>query len=73
LNTARFYTRYLGVPSRYQWLEEKRRKRAARLAAKHLTPPAGFEFLSIVRRRFPEIAVIAIRGAYSFGNHVPGG
>jgi CheY-like chemotaxis protein len=34
---------------------------------------SGFEFLSIVRRRFPEIAVIAISGAYSFGNHVPGG
>ena len=34
---------------------------------------SGFELLSIVRRRFPEIAVIAISGAYSFGNHVPGG
>jgi len=34
---------------------------------------SGFEFLSIVRRRFPEVAVIAISGAYSFGNHIPGG
>jgi DNA-binding response OmpR family regulator len=34
---------------------------------------SGFEFLSVVRRRFPEVAVIAISGAYAFGNHVPGG
>jgi len=34
---------------------------------------SGFEFLSIVRRRFPEIPVIAISGAYQSGDHVPGG
>ncbi|HLH07171.1 MAG TPA: response regulator [Terriglobales bacterium] len=34
---------------------------------------SGFEFLSVVRRRFPEIAVIAISGAYESGDHVPGG
>src|SRR6185312_8117374 len=34
---------------------------------------SGFEFLSVVRRRFPEIAVIAISGAYATGDHVPGG
>ncbi|HWR35053.1 MAG TPA: response regulator [Clostridia bacterium] len=34
---------------------------------------SGFEFLSIVRRRFPEIPVIAISGAYLSGDQVPGG
>ena len=34
---------------------------------------SGFEFLSVVRRRFPEIAVVAVSGAYEFGDHVPGG
>jgi CheY-like chemotaxis protein len=34
---------------------------------------SGFEFLSVVRRRFPEIAVVAVSGAYQSGDHVPGG
>jgi CheY-like chemotaxis protein len=34
---------------------------------------SGFEFLSVVRRRFPEIPVIAVSGAYESGDHVPGG
>jgi CheY-like chemotaxis protein len=34
---------------------------------------SGFEFLSVVRRRFPEIAVIATSGAYGSGDHIPGG
>ena len=34
---------------------------------------SGFEFLSVVRRRFPEIPVIAISGAYDSGDQVPGG
>ena len=34
---------------------------------------SGFEFLSVVRRRFPEIAVIAVSGAYQYGESVPGG
>lgn len=34
---------------------------------------SGFEFLSVVRRRFPEIPVIASSGAYEIGDHVPGG
>jgi CheY-like chemotaxis protein len=34
---------------------------------------SGFELLSVVRRRFPQILVIAISGAYSSGDHVPGG
>jgi CheY-like chemotaxis protein len=34
---------------------------------------SGFEFLSVVRRRFPEIPVIAASGAYGSGDLVPGG
>lgn len=34
---------------------------------------SGFELLSVLRRRFPEISVIASSGAYSSGDSVPGG
>ncbi|MGC2112637.1 MAG: response regulator, partial [Candidatus Korobacteraceae bacterium] len=34
---------------------------------------SGFEFLSVIRRRFPEIPVIAASGAYESGDCVPGG
>jgi CheY-like chemotaxis protein len=34
---------------------------------------SGFEFLSVLRRRFPQISVIAMSGAYSTGNCVPSG
>jgi CheY-like chemotaxis protein len=34
---------------------------------------SGFEFLSVVRRRFPEVAVIAKSGAYRLAETVPGG
>ena len=34
---------------------------------------SGFEFLSVVRRRFPEIPVVAMSGAYDSGDRVPGG
>jgi CheY-like chemotaxis protein len=34
---------------------------------------SGFELLSVVRRRFPEIPVIAFSGAYHSGDKVPGG
>jgi CheY-like chemotaxis protein len=34
---------------------------------------SGFEFLSVVRRRFPEIPVIAISGAYPSCDRVPAG
>jgi CheY-like chemotaxis protein len=34
---------------------------------------SGFEFLSVLRRRFPEIPVIASSGAYDSGDCVPGG
>lgn len=56
----------------------------ALLQLKHETPDliisdlnmpqmSGFEFLSVVRRRFPQIPVIAISGAYGSGDQVPGG
>jgi len=34
---------------------------------------SGFEFLSVARRRFPEILVIAMSGAYQESSTVPGG
>jgi CheY-like chemotaxis protein len=34
---------------------------------------SGFELLSVVRRRFPQISVIAMSGAYHSGDSVPGG
>ena len=34
---------------------------------------SGFEFLSVVRRRFPEISVIAMSGAYESRDSIPGG
>ncbi len=34
---------------------------------------SGFELLSVLRRRFPEILVIAMSGAYESGDRVPGG
>jgi CheY-like chemotaxis protein len=34
---------------------------------------SGFEFLSVVRRRFPQIPVVAFSGAYESGDSVPGG
>jgi CheY-like chemotaxis protein len=34
---------------------------------------SGFEFLSVVRRRFPRIPMIAMSGAYHSGDAVPGG
>jgi CheY-like chemotaxis protein len=34
---------------------------------------SGFEFLSVLRRRFPETMVIACSGAYGSGDDVPGG
>jgi CheY-like chemotaxis protein len=34
---------------------------------------SGFELLSVVRRRFPEISVIAASGAYQYGESIPGG
>ena len=34
---------------------------------------SGFELLSVLRRRFPQIPVIASSGAYASGDAIPGG
>ena len=34
---------------------------------------SGFEFLSVIRRRFPQVLVVAMSGAYQAGDAVPGG
>src|SRR5437016_13843500 len=34
---------------------------------------SGFEFLSVIRRRFPQVLVVAMSGAYQAGDTVPGG
>lgn len=34
---------------------------------------SGFEFLSVVRRQFPQTPLIAVSGAYQSGDAVPGG
>lgn len=34
---------------------------------------SGFEFLSVIRRRFPQVLVVAMSGAYTAGDAVPGG
>ena len=34
---------------------------------------SGFEFLSVVRRRFPEVLVVAMSGDYGAADVVPGG
>ena len=34
---------------------------------------SGFELLSVVRRRFPQIPVVAVSGAYESSDSVPGG
>ncbi len=34
---------------------------------------SGFEFLSVVRRRFPQILVVAMSGAFAAGDAIPGG
>jgi DNA-binding NtrC family response regulator len=32
---------------------------------------SGFEFLSVVRQRFPHMSIIAMSGTYDFGDAVP--
>jgi DNA-binding response OmpR family regulator len=34
---------------------------------------SGFEFLSVIRRRFPEMLVVAMSGAYEAADAIPGG
>src|SRR5579864_9557046 len=54
-------------------LQLKRRVPAIVISDLNMPQMSGFEFLSVVRRRFPQISVIAMSGAYHSGDAVPGG
>jgi CheY-like chemotaxis protein len=54
-------------------LQLKRRLPAIVLSDLNMPQMSGFELLSVVRRRFPQISVIAMSGAYHSGDSVPGG
>lgn len=54
-------------------LQLKRSLPAIVLSDLNMPQMSGFEFLSVVRRRFPQISVIAMSGAYHSGDAVPGG
>src|SRR5579872_2218545 len=54
-------------------LQLKKRLPAVVLSDLNMPQMSGFEFLSVVRGRFPQITVIAMSGAYHSGNAVPGG
>lgn len=54
-------------------LQLKRSLPAIVLSDLNMPQMSGFEFLSVVRRRFPQISVIAMSGAYHSGDAVPSG
>src|SRR5690242_16776209 len=54
-------------------LQLKKRLPAIVLSDLNMPQMSGFEFLSVVRRRFPQVSVIAMSGAYHSGDAVPGG
>jgi CheY-like chemotaxis protein len=54
-------------------LQLKRRLPGIVLSDLNMPQMSGFELLSVVRRRFPQISVIAMSGAYHSGDAVPGG
>ena len=54
-------------------LQLKRSLPAIVLSDLNMPQMSGFEFLSVVRRQFPQISVIAMSGAYDSGDAVPGG
>jgi CheY-like chemotaxis protein len=54
-------------------LQLKKRLPAIVLSDLSMPQMSGFELLSVVRRRFPQISVIAMSGAYHSGDAVPGG
>ena len=54
-------------------LQLKRKLPAIVLSDLNMPQMSGFELLSVVRRRFPQILVIAMSGAYQSGEAVPGG
>ena len=54
-------------------LQLKRHLPSIVLSDLNMPQMSGFEFLSVVRRRFSQISVIAMSGAYESGDAVPGG
>ena len=55
-------------------LFQLRQKQAAIIISDLNMPQmSGFEFLSVLRRRFPRILVVAVSGAYESGDRIPGG
>ena len=54
-------------------LQLKRRLPAIVLSDLNMPQMSGFELLSVVRRRFPQISTIAMSGAYHSGDAIPGG
>jgi len=54
-------------------LQLKKRLPAIVLSDLNMPQMSGFELLSVVRRRFPQVSVIAMSGAYDTGDAVPGG
>jgi CheY-like chemotaxis protein len=54
-------------------LQLKKKLPAIVLSDLSMPQMSGFELLSVVRRRFPQIPVIAMSGAYHSGESVPGG
>ena len=54
-------------------LQLKRKIPAILLSDLNMPQMSGFELLSVVRRRFPQISVITMSGAYQTGEAVPGG
>ncbi|HVG92086.1 MAG TPA: response regulator, partial [Alphaproteobacteria bacterium] len=54
-------------------LQLKKKLPAIVLSDLSMPQMSGFELLSVVRRRFPQISVIAMSGAYHSGDSVPGG
>jgi CheY-like chemotaxis protein len=54
-------------------LQMKRSAPAILLSDLNMPQMSGFELLSVVRRRFPQVSVIAMSGAYHSGDAVPGG
>src|ERR1700739_1895427 len=54
-------------------LQLKRKLPSVVLSDLNMPQMSGFEFLSVVRRRFPQVLVVAMSGAYQAGDAVPGG
>jgi CheY-like chemotaxis protein len=54
-------------------MELKKKLPSIVLSDLNMPEMSGFELLSVVRRRFPELSVIAMSGAYETGDAVPGG